>query len=175
MSRGLGVRQRQFLIALAALEPSRGKGAGFDVSEVVHSVWDNTTVQVEYGEWLQRRTVAQQELDARRKTAKEAKEAEMTARAVTGDEEAKKWLDAVRQLHILGIAIRCSQRQKQWRLQHRPETTGNGWNSIEAMLNPSRIIAELHKRGLVERSLRRGRLRLTAAGRDKCGQLGSDT
>jgi hypothetical protein len=169
MSRGLGVRQRQFLLALAALEAEKGKRGAFYVSTVVSSVWKNTTVKAEYDEWLRLRTIAPQEQESRRAAALDVRAAEMTALAADGDEKAKKWLDNSRQLHILGIAIRCSQRPKQWRLQYRPETTGNGWDSLESMLNPSRIIAELRKRGLVV--TRRGIVRLTDAGRDKCGNL----
>jgi hypothetical protein len=169
MSRGLGVRQRQFLIALASLEDVKGKRGSFYVSTVVSSVWKNTTVKAEYDEWLRLRTIAQQEQEARRAAALDVRRAEMTAQAAEGDEKAKKWLDASRQFAVLGLALRRPPKKGR-RLQRRPETTGNGWNSIEAMLNPSRIIAELAERGLVG-TRGRGIVHLTEAGRDKCANL----
>jgi hypothetical protein len=89
----------------------------------------------------------------------------MTARAEAGDDDAKEWLARDRYMELLRLAIR---RRPKWRVQSRPRTEpiGEWGNSLEGMLNPSRVIAELQRRGLAKSRLR-GWVRLTDAGREK--------
>jgi hypothetical protein len=173
MSRGLGVRQRQFLVALAALEAEDGQGR-FPVSSIIWALWDNTSVQGEYEEWLKRRLAEQAERDARRKAYDAAKKAEMTALAEAGDVGAKNWLDICGQIARLDMTLRCAAHStKRWRReQYRPETeeVGKWGNSLEVMLNPSRVISELKRRGLATARYR-GWIELTDAGRNVAANL----
>src|SRR5262249_25443879 len=151
MSRGLGVRQLQFLAALAALEAEQGERA-FKVSDVVCSLWNKTTVKAEYREWQRRRSDAENARDRERKAYEAATKAERTARAEAGDDDAKEWLARDRHMELLRLAIR---RRPKWRVQSRPRTEpiGEWGNSLEGMLNPSRVIAELQRRGLAKSRL----------------------
>jgi hypothetical protein len=166
MSRGLGRNQRIFLAALQALEASNGPG-WFYVHAVLRAAWPLGADAAERRE--ADRAAAWKREDARLR-------ADAAERAAAGDMAAVELMETYQRLDFLASTIRYAlrRRDQRGRWQLRPS------RDAERDLNPSRILAQLERRGLLKRSLtRRGGLstvRLTPAGRSLLsGQQTSDT
>ena len=84
MSRGLGIRQRQFLAALAALEASTGVQS-FTTAEIVSAAFDQAGVKDEFAEMVRLRD----EADRRARVDEMEFDDAVALMASTGDEWAR--------------------------------------------------------------------------------------
>jgi hypothetical protein len=150
MSKGIGDRQRLFLDALRSLElqDRDATGAYFYVWAVVEQAW-----------------LLGPEIDKENyKDAQARKRVELVKAAALGDEAAKERLGSFDHRAALGQAINAlfSNRRCGGRCLKR------GDHGAEHELNPSRVLASLARRGLVERNAMQGygaTVKLTEEGR----------
>src|SRR4051812_23137163 len=158
MSRGIGTRQRLFLAALAKLE-AEYKPGGFYVWAIVNAACDLGL----YDEATARK--ARQDAEwAEYQEAERQHRIEVEALAAFGDADAQVELKRLIHLDFLGSAIRSSFRR---RSEGSPPQMRDPVDA-EHVANPSRTLALLEQRGLIERCPIRGRgasAGLTDAGR----------
>ena len=171
MSWGLGVRQRQCLAATQELtDKYRRPNVEWpliELPEILRKMWDDG-----FDKEHEARKARIEAEWAQEKEATAAQLSEAKVKAAAGDPAAQRRVELHEALELLGRAIRASQRGR-WRSPGAPKRRPVG-EHLEGMLNPSRIVAELHKRGLIERC---GRfVRLTPSGcAVEVRQLCSDT
>ena len=146
MSRGLGVEQRRFLHAIAALEAKHGR-RWILVWGVVDAVWNDE---------LEVRPVQREAAYQAWVLAEKARETTDRELAAAGDEQAKIRVEHWSALRGLAGLLRRGNRIHYNHLRRNNP-------GAEAMLNPSRVLAGLERRGLVMRL--RGEVALTDAGR----------
>lgn len=151
MSRGLGTQQRAFLAALAAIDAELG----------TIWVWPWAVLNELY-----RRDFA--ERDRSRAQAREQRDREDLARlrleAESGEPSAVEALKNERRLQGLTRILRAAFSSRRYKGRPRDRKCGQ----IEDEINPSRMIAALAKRGLLERKFidtNRAGIRITDAGR----------
>ena len=155
MSRGLVTQQRMLLQALRNLEQECGE-AWFEVHAVVRAAWPLG--------WLEGHE--RREAEAVAWAAEDARDrAETAALAAAGDDAAKERMERFMHRDMLASVI-CRWRRRN---AHRGAPRMRPAKDVDATLNPSRILALLAKRGLIERNASRGpgsSVKLTPAGRD---------
>jgi hypothetical protein len=155
MSRGLGTRQRILLQALRNLEQEHGE-YWFYVHAVVRAAWP-----LGGSEGHEKR-----EAEAAAWAAEDARDrAETAALAAAGDDAAKERMKLFMQMDSMASVVRGWHRRN----AHRGAPQMRPAKDVDATLNPSRILALLAKRGLIERNAYQGpgsSVKLTPAGRD---------
>ncbi|MGE0716892.1 MAG: hypothetical protein AB7P02_15730 [Alphaproteobacteria bacterium] len=166
MSRGLGRHQRDVLVEMLAIERA-GKATRLGtiaVRAIVNRLWDR--------KWKAEHDVAHAKLAA----ARDAEMAQMRALAAAGDAEAAKWVadteDCTRMIESAAAILR-SRGRRHW------GPTRASW-TIEKHINPSRILALLERRKLVERGWLKvqgngSAVRFTDAGREMARRLTPST
>ena len=164
MSRGLGRQQRLFLHALWELERQHGRHWFHTWGVINEAARLGMAQDVTYRR--DRRDAEYEDWDRDRQKAEDQWRAEMRAAADAGDATAAAELERLRALEnrltVLTFALR--RRGKEWRGAPRLR----GLPDAERLVNPTRVLALLQRRGLVKRDAARGPLSmvsLTDAGR----------
>ena len=156
-TRGIGPRQRMVLRALKALDdenrarewPLFGDFAVYDLLHQLAGMMNRPP-----------------ERERPKMPTQEEHMAELIRRTVAGDEEAKREINIIANLR----RYRAQNPPRPWSGGRHSQRRGAAW--VERVLNPSRILAQLERRGLVQRNGGKGeaRVRLTEAGREMAAE-----
>jgi hypothetical protein len=149
MSRGLGTRQRHFLAAMAKLEVDCGPGDGFAIYQII-----NTAGALGLDAEATARKTRKDAERAERREARRRHRLEVEALAASGDADAQAEL---KDMQGFDAFLATGKRLLSLRRGYGSPPRVRNPEDAEHIANPSRTLALLEQRGLIERCPIRGR------------------